>query len=224
MKPLNLILAIFILFSCRNNGQKTYKDTSIKINGIEIESRILQEIEKEAQKDYLTFTKINWRYEEEKELIDTINNGIYFPFVKENRAKRIFNKYHKVLIENGIYLFLKNLDFDDKLNSYYDVTLISAANMFDVIKLMNTNGLNYDVTNEQVVEQMKVWDNLVKFKLVVADEDRIEAKMTSLPADLDSFVNEIYNFCPDVIEQGYRDIDEMKADYLKNKYFWLWWD
>jgi len=71
---------------------------------------------------------------------------------------------------------------------------------------------------------MKVWDNLVKFILVVADEDRIEAKMTNLPTDLDSFVNEIYNFCPDVIEQGYSDIEEMKADYLKNKYFWLWWD
>lgn len=48
--------------------------------------------------------------------------------------------------------------------------------------------------------------------------------MDHLPNDLTKFTNEVYEFCPDVIDQGYGEMKDMISDYKANKYFWMWWD
>ncbi len=53
---------------------------------------------------------------------------------------------------------------------------------------------------------------------------RIHAYMQKLPEDISKFTDEVYKFCPDVIDQGYESMNEMVKDYNNNKYFWLWWD
>ncbi|MCH2196996.1 MAG: DUF4253 domain-containing protein [Kordia sp.] len=48
--------------------------------------------------------------------------------------------------------------------------------------------------------------------------------MNKLPNDIKTFTSEVYEFCPDVIDQGYSFMEEMISDYNESKDFWLWWD
>jgi hypothetical protein len=48
--------------------------------------------------------------------------------------------------------------------------------------------------------------------------------MEQLPPDLKKFTKEIYEFCPDVIDQGYGSMKDMIKSYKEDKYFWMWWD
>jgi len=45
------------------------------------------------------------------------------------------------------------------------------------MRLMNTSAVNYDLTNHEIIERLKTWDEEVDFDFVVIDEDRIEAYM-----------------------------------------------
>ncbi|TRZ45122.1 DUF4253 domain-containing protein [Robertkochia solimangrovi] len=220
------IILLLTLQGCKDQTQD--QNDIVTINGVTINQKILNELKKKLNQEPIEFEKVNYHYENVdstwKEETDTIRNGFYFKQISEFKAKRIIQDYSEELTETGHYMFLKNLEFDDNWNSLYDVTIVKAENQYDILKIMNTQGPNYDVTNEQVITKVKKWDEKVGLKIIVADEARVEAFISKLPDDLLNFTQEIYELCPDVIEQGYSDMDEMINDYKTNKYFWMWWD
>ena len=224
-----LILQIILLLTLQGcKGQTEEQNEFITINGVTINQKVLDDLKKKLKQEPIEFEKVNYYYKKVdstwKEETDTIKNGFYFKKISESKAKNIVQTYSTELSKTGHYLFLKNLDFDDNWNSLYDVTIVEAENQYDVLKIMNTEGPNYDVTNEQVINRIKEWDKQVGLKIIVADEARVEAFISNLPYDLIKFTQEVYELCPDVIEQGYGDMDEMIKDYKTNKYFWMWWD
>lgn len=228
MRKLLIIQLILVLTFQGCKGQTNQQDETVTINGVTVSQETLFDIQKKLKQQPIEFEKVNYYYQKVDstwtEETDTIRNGFYFEKVDDIVAREIVQKYSDNFISDGNYIFLKNLDFDDNWNSLYDVTIVKANNQYDVLKIMNTEGVNYDVTNEQVISKIKEWDEKVGLKIIVADVSRIEAYISKLPNDLDEFTQEVYELCPDVIEQGYGDMDEMIKDYKTNKYFWMWWD
>ena len=41
---------------------------------------------------------------------------------------------------------------------------------------------------------------------------------------MDAFANEVYEFCPDAVDQGVGSIDELKKAITEMQGLWLWWD
>jgi hypothetical protein len=192
-------------------------------------SLIVSKIEKTNKKQPKRFTKTFWSMDSADstkfvQKDSALENGIEFAFVEEKIAKDIWERYHNQVSQLKYFLFLKNLDFDDKYSVYYDVCILNFQNQFDVVKFMETSAPNYDIDNLHVIAKLKDWYKMHEFVLCVIDEDRIEAKFIELPKDIKSFANDAYEFCPDVIEQGYGDMDKMVNDIRHNSYFWLWWD
>lgn len=226
MKYIYLLLFVSSLIFHNCKGQNAAED--VEINGVLISQTILNDLKNSTGQNPTDFIKVNYHYiknnESYTEMVDTIKNGFYFSKISEEKAKQLVLKYHDVCKANGNYIFLKELDFDNEWNSLYDLTIVKATNQFEVVKLMNTQGPSYDVTNEMVINKIKKWDKQVGLQLIVVQEDRIEAQIDKLPKDLEIFTNEIYELCPDVIDQGYGGMDEMIDDYQLNKYFWMWWD
>ena len=228
MKKKLILQIIFLMFLQGCKGQTEQQNDIIKINGVKISQKILNDFKEKLRQEPIEFERVNYYYKKVgstwEEETDTIRNGFYFKKISESNAKSIVQNYSEELSETGHYIFLKNLDFDNNWNTLYDVTIVKAENQYEILKMMNTEGPNYDVTNKQVINKIKEWDKKVGLKIIVADEARVEAFITKLPDKLSKFTQEIYELCPDVIEQGYGDMDEMIRDYKTNKYFWMWWD
>ena len=211
-----LFLIIFQQISCSQQIDK---------NGLQISDKLLSSIQKDVGKKSDSLNREVWNYDSEgNEDNYTLNKGVVFKFIPESKAYAIFKKYHKEVINTGNYLFLTNMDFDDSYKTYYDIVIINCADQFELIKLIGTNGVNYDVYNDDIVAQMKEWHKTVDFTIDVVDVARIHAYMDKSPKNIKQFAKEVYKFCPDVIDQGYSSMDEMIEDYKENKYFWLWWD
>ena len=205
--------------------QQIIYSQEIDKNGLEIDTSLLSSIQKDIGKKNEPLNREVWNYDskgnEENYVLD---KGVEFKFIKEAKANSIFKKYHKSVLDTGNYLFLTNMDFDDSYNTYYDIVIINCSDQFELIKLIGTNGVNYDVYNVDIVAQMKEWHKKVDFTIDVVDVSRIHAYMDKTPKNIKQFTKEVYKFCPDVIDQGYSSMDEMILDYKQNKYFWLWWD
>jgi len=66
-----------------------------------------------------------------------------------------------------------------------------------------TNGANCDIHTEDIIGQLRRWDEKCDFTIGEVGFDRVELTITRLPDDLDTFVGEIYKICPDTVEQGF---------------------
>ena len=57
-----------------------------------------------------------------------------------------------------------------------------------------------------------------------ANTDTVIAQLKSVPADLDAFAADVYDFCPDIVDQGVGSVDALKTELRKTRLLYLWWD
>lgn len=79
----------------------------------------------------------------------------------------------------------------------------------DELKANSTNGANYEVSNEDVIARLEAWD--AKYSIEISDigHDCVTVTFKSLPEDTRPLAEEIYEFCPDTVDQGFGCYDEM---------------
>ncbi len=80
---------------------------------------------------------------------------------------------------------------------------------FDIIKEQETNGINYDISNEDVLKKLENWDSQYGIEIGDVTNESVIVMFNSLPSDLEPLAKDIYEFCPDVIEQHFGVMDEM---------------
>ncbi|QDT01411.1 DUF4253 domain-containing protein [Adhaeretor mobilis] len=77
------------------------------------------------------------------------------------------------------------------------------------LKSKVTNGDNCDVSNADIIARLEAWD--AKYGIAISDigHDRVTVEFASLPEDTRTLAQEIYEFCPDTVDQGFGCYDEM---------------
>ena len=216
-----LVLFLPLFIGCKNSQQTE----EIDLNNLNIKTSIITSIAKEANKNSVPFSKEIWKYDKTgNEEHYTLDTGVVFKSIDEKTANTIFTKYHKQVENSKNYLFLTNMDFDEQFQTFYDIVIINKSDPLDIIELYGTCGVNYDIYTNDIVSFIKKWNSTINLQIDVIQEDRIQGRMNSLPQNLEQFANDVYTFCPDVIDQGYGSKEEMIQDYRSNRYFWVWWD
>ena len=229
MKYMILLLGILSAFSCQSNQDRLLKQMearkTINKNGLIISDSLLIQLEKEIGQLTEPFNREVWKYDEQgNEDHYFLKEGVFFNFIAEDRAHEIFKKYSDKIRATGNLIFLTEMDFDEEYNTYYDIVIINCKDQFQLVSLIGTDGVNYDIYNTDIVKKLKEWGSEIDLTLEVVDVDRVQGYFKHLPSPPIKFTREVYAFCPDVIEQGYGDMEQMVSDYKANKYLWLWWD
>ena len=80
---------------------------------------------------------------------------------------------------------------------------------FDEIRKAGTNGANYDLDTDAIIERLTKWQSLCSFTAANAKGDAVDITFTTLPKDMDAFVRDLYEFCPDLVDQGTGYVHEM---------------
>ncbi|WP_372660771.1 DUF4253 domain-containing protein [Cohnella sp.] len=106
------------------------------------------------------------------------------------------------------------------------VGIIKGQDQFEILKIQQTNGDNYDIGNKEVIAKLKKWNSRFPFDIIGADFDWVEANFKVMPDDneIRSFAQEIYDFCPDIVDQGTGSIESLIEEIKKSKKLYLWWD
>lgn len=77
------------------------------------------------------------------------------------------------------------------------------------IKQLGTNGDNYDISNEDILSKIQNWDESLDIEILEVTQDAVTIHFKSLPADVKGFAQELYEFCPDIIDQHFGCFGEM---------------
>jgi hypothetical protein len=98
----------------------------------------------------------------------------------------------------------------------------SNEDQFGIIRQAGTGAPNFDMDTEAIIARLQQWQTLCKFKITAAGHDTVNIKFDTLPADMGAFAEDVYDFCPDLVDQGtgcvremVEEMDEVPPNMLK---------
>jgi len=104
------------------------------------------------------------------------------------------------------------------------VGVVKGTDQYDILRAVQTNGANYDIMNEDVIAKLKEWEARYPFRITGASGDWVEARFDTVPSNMDAFAAEVYQFCPDVVDQGSGDVASLAEEMRQTRTLYLWWD
>jgi|JFJP01.1.fsa_nt_gi methyl coenzyme M reductase alpha subunit len=94
---------------------------------------------------------------------------------------------------------------------------------YQQLRDVGTNGDNYDLSTDDLIEQFQYWDTQYGIELSEVEFDAVTVIFKELPEDLNELAIEIYEFCPDTIDQHFgcfaeaiAVMEEFDQDVAKN--------
>jgi Domain of unknown function (DUF4253) len=106
----------------------------------------------------------------------------------------------------------------------YKIGVLKGTDQYEILRIMHTDGDDYDISNQDVIDWLKELEKKAPFDIIGADSDWVEIQFKTVPHDLKTIVKEVYDFCPDAVEQGPGSVDELVNEIRKTKRLLLLWD
>lgn len=133
----------------------------------------------------------------------------------------LLRRHREYLSSKGFIIFWNERNFGYSTDS---IGILKTSDKYEVLKLKHTNGYNYDIDNDQVIKKLKEWELRYSFKLIGADFDWVEIEFDNEVKDIQRFVGEVYEFCPDSVNQGAESVGTLAQEILDSRKLHLWWD
>ena len=144
--------------------------------------------------------------------------GICIKTMKEE-SEQLVLKLNEELGKINYQAFISNRD-------HKEIGIIKGTDQFDILKVQQTNGDNYDISNENVISKLNDWHRRYPFIIIGADYDWVEMSFHSMPKEkeLKGLAKEIDKFCPDLVGQGTGTISGLIQEIKETERLFLWWD
>lgn len=104
------------------------------------------------------------------------------------------------------------------------IAVVKNTDPFAYLQMVRINGVNYDIQHEDVMQRLREWDDEYGLVLYGGGMDWLQAEFMTPPADWKAFATEVYEFCPDVVDQGTGSVKALAVELRKMNGVYLWWD
>lgn len=145
---------------------------------------------------------------------------------KQEEAQQLVEQLQARFQQSGYFIFINETDVGWRNHSV--IGIVQTESQFELLKILDTNGDNYDISNADVIMKLAEWHQRIPFKIIGADFDWIEITFEKLPAgaELVALAKEITIFCPDAVEfeEDEVSIEETVKHMEETKKIFLWWD
>lgn len=147
------------------------------------------------------------------------HTGIKSITTKKN-ARKILKEQLDKFISEGKYIFISEF-----LNNKYYIALVgSTSDPYEIIAEVGTNGANYDIDTIDIITKYKKWDKEFGIRPVGIGTDFCECEIINKNIGYKELAEEIYEFCPDVVDQGTGSIELLEDEIKQTGRIFLWWD
>ena len=152
---------------------------------------------------------------------EEVSGGVSFD-VPHNKVEAVLRQAHTDLLSKGLYLFRYEQNFD--INGKPDkVGLLPTTDFYAVMAVMETNGDNYGIGTAGVIAWMKELQQEQPFILTGIGFDYLEGHFTGPVKDPSALAKRMYQFCPDIVDQGTESINNLARELEKGALY-FWWD
>lgn len=149
-----------------------------------------------------------------------IVDGLFVP-VPDDRTDAVLASLRKKLAPLKYMAFVIEMNGNIRTDK---IGVLKGTDQYDIVRVMHTDGEQYDISNEDVIERLKEWEKTASFDIIGADNDWVEIEFKILPTHLKAFAEEVYDFCPDAVDQGQGSTADLAKEIQGTKRLFLWWD
>ncbi len=206
-------MGILSFFGC---GVKdlTPKETEL-VNKLDFNIELMKELKNETKSELIQLPAID---QETADILDKFYNGIHSS-ISEEKANSIVKKLKKKFRAKGYLIFVFTGENDSK-----SIGVIKGTDDLNILRYRRTDGINHDYENEDIVAKISEWNDEFGLTVIGCGRDWLELEFKKLPTDLDAFSEEVYEFCPDSVDQGVGEVENLKLMIKEMNGIWLWWD
>ena len=94
----------------------------------------------------------------------------------------------------------------------------------EVLAAYQTNGANCEIYTQDVIDWLDELEKTQPFLLTGAGFDWCEGVFTKPLVDSKKLAKRMYEFCPDIVDQGVGDVSRLALELKKKQQFFFWWD
>ena len=99
-----------------------------------------------------------------------------------------------------------------------------GASQFDMLRIARSDGVNHGLETEDLVRTLAGFDQRYGIDIFHAEADTVEFVLGRMPEDLPEFCQELYEFCPDIVDQGSGSVEALEEEVRTRGQVFLWWD
>lgn len=202
-----------------------FTDSEIKLlKKIKFEKEVFIELKQYVNTTFIQYETSDpgFKIREEGEIQKTgikKRKGISFKIPAE-KADEIILKFKDKLNKSGYLMFFTDVGYE----APSIVTVIKSKDQFDILCLQKTDGINYGIENKDIIKKLKNWDKKFGIGILGTEHDFFNISIDVPKKDISDFAKEVYEFCPDAVDQGAGNIRELEKMILEYKSIELWWD
>ena len=158
------------------------------------------------------------------QLVVDLLDGVFANTRAEKQAVELIKELKKQLAP-GLYTFIGTKRWLGTFKpSGVEIVIGPGESQLDIVRHARTDAANYDLTTEDLVKKLSQYDKQFGIEITHAETDTIQFNMLTLPDDLPAFGQDLYAFCPDLIDQGCGSMDHLIHLIKQQKIISLWWD
>lgn len=87
--------------------------------------------------------------------------------------------------------------------------MVAENDPFAAVRAAGTSTPNFEMDNAAIIARPTQWRSLCSFEVTGAEGDMVDIMFKTLPKDVDAFIRDMYDFCPDLVDQGTGCVHEM---------------
>jgi hypothetical protein len=142
----------------------------------------------------------------------------------EERARSLLPELRETL-PSGCVAFIGTTQWlGDEQHEGAELVVGPGASQLDILRLARSDATNYDMDTEDLVRKLREYDHKYGIDVFHAETDTIEFTLLNTPDDLSGFAADLYEFCPDVVDQGVGSVAALEGSIEVLGQVYLWWD
>lgn len=216
------------LYSCGQSDSETASShfTSLEkeiLTATAIDKDVLSLIRNYTDSSFSILHKSHELYNEASGKYETVemkNLGFTFNASEMEARKIVISLMNKVRAK-GCTIYTSESNFGNKPDK---ISVIKGVDQMNIIKIEATDGVNHGIENSQIIDKLKQWNTQYPLQITGASHDWVEAVFLNKPNNVRALANEIYEFCPDVVDQGTGTIEGLEQELKRTQSLYLWWD
>ncbi len=104
------------------------------------------------------------------------------------------------------------------------VTVLQSADRYDALRFEGCNGINYDIYTDDIIAHLEALEKEHPFVLKGVGVDFLQGDFLTVPDDVETLAQYMYEFCPDIVDQGTGTVEELANEIKNTGSFYYWWD
>ena len=140
---------------------------------------------------------------------------------RPSRGRDVLRELRSEFNGSGYWAYLLDESFGHGPDK---VAIVKVKDDYKYLGLVRTDGVNLDLEHATILARYRSWDSKYALRLVGAGQDWLEAELANPPSDWGAFADEVYEFCPDVVDQGTGDVESLANEMSAARTVYLWWD